>query len=131
MKIFTIEEIEKAHEKVKTGAGFPGFIREIRSLGVERFETRVADGRTVYFGEDGFTKESGAVYTGLKIAAKVDKDEFVSCLHIHQQGHTDYLTFCRHCAETGVDKWVVDLNRKSCTYYDLDENIVLEEQIPI
>ncbi|WP_165352984.1 DUF1398 family protein [Flavobacterium dauae] len=23
---------------------------------------------------------------------------------IHQQGETDYLTFCKHCAETGIIK---------------------------
>lgn len=131
MKIFTVEEIEKAHEKVKSGAGFPGFIKEIIELGVKRFVTYVTNGHTIYFGMNDFKVQSGVVYPDIPIADTVDKALFVSYLKMHQQGHTDYLTFCRHCAKTGVDKWVVDLNRKSCTYYDLKDNIVLEEQIPI
>lgn len=37
--MFTIEEIEKAHEKVQSGVDFPLYIQEIKQLGVISFET--------------------------------------------------------------------------------------------
>jgi len=41
--MFTVEQIEKAHDKVKTGADFPGYIHEIKEMGVIAFETWVTD----------------------------------------------------------------------------------------
>ena len=48
----------------------------------------------------------------------------------HQQGKTDYFTFCKSCAETGIEKWVVSLIDMTCIYYDKIGNKILVEQIP-
>jgi len=37
--MFTVEQIESAHGKVKSGADFPNYIQEIKKLGVVSFET--------------------------------------------------------------------------------------------
>ena len=37
--MFTVEQIELAHSKVKTGADFPKYIKEIKQMGVIGFET--------------------------------------------------------------------------------------------
>lgn len=39
--MFTVEQIEQAHGKVKSGADFPKYIQEIKALGVTSFETWV------------------------------------------------------------------------------------------
>ena len=39
--MFTVEQIESAHEKVKSGADFPHYIQEIKKIGVLSFETWV------------------------------------------------------------------------------------------
>ena len=70
------------------------------------------------------------MYGNLVIADKSDKDRFQRCLQIHQQGQTDYLTFCRDCAATGIEKWFVSLDAMTCTYYDKAGNEILVEQIP-
>ena len=44
--MFTIEQIQSAHSKVKSGADFPKYIQEIKALGVTSYETYVEDGRT-------------------------------------------------------------------------------------
>jgi hypothetical protein len=51
--MFTVEQIELAHEKVKSGADFPKYIQEIKALGVKGIETWVKDSHTEYFGENG------------------------------------------------------------------------------
>lgn len=103
--MFSIEEIENAHSKVKSGADFPSYIREIKLLGVTAFETWVFDSHTEYFGSDDYTIKSDTQYSALDINYKTDIDAFKHKLKIHQQGETDYYTFCTHCAETGIEKW--------------------------
>lgn len=51
-------------------------------------------------------------------------------LKLHQQGKTDYFTFCKDCAEAGIEKWKVDLNQMTCTYYDQSDHEILVEEIP-
>lgn len=128
--MFTVEQIESAHGKVKSGADFPNYIQEIKEIGVLAFETWVFDSHTKYFGKNGFETKSKPKYKNLKIADISDKDTFRKYLKIHQKGETDYLTFCNHCAETGIEKWNVDLEKMTCTYYDKSGNEILVELVP-
>ncbi len=128
--MFTVEQIEKAHEKVKSGADFPAYIQEIKQMGVNSFETWVIDSHTVYYGQGNYQTSSTPQYPEMVIADTVDKERFYQLLKKHQQGETDYYTFCKHCAETGVEKWIVYLDAMTCTYYDKLENEVLIEEIP-
>lgn len=128
--MFTVEQIEFAHGKVKSGADFPNYIQEIKKIGVLSFETWVFDSHTEYFGENGFQTHSRPKYENLKIADISDKDKFRAYLKIHQRGETDYFTFCNHCAETGIERWNVNLEKMICTYYDKAGNEVLVEIVP-
>lgn len=128
--MFTIEQIEWAHSKVKSGADFPKYIKEIKELGVTSFETWVCDSHTNYFGKNGFQINSQPKYEEITIANKSNKEQFQHYLQIHQKGETDYFTFCNHCAETGVEKWIVDLIKMTCTYYDKAENKIVIEKVP-
>lgn len=128
--MFTVNEIHEAHAKVKSGANFPKYIQEIKKIGVKSFETWVKDSHTNYFGSNNFSTQSKAQYPDLSVQEISNKEEFARLLKIHQQGETDYFTFCNHCAETGIEKWVVDLDALTCTYYDKKGNEVLTEQIP-
>ena len=128
--MFTVEQIEKAHEKVKSGADFPKYIQEIKQMGVSAFETWVNDSHTVYFGKDDFQTKSLAQYENLTIADTSDGVKFIRYLKSHQQGETNYVTFCNHCAETGIEKWFVSLDEMTCAYYDKAGNKIVLEQIP-
>ncbi|MEC7263914.1 MAG: DUF1398 family protein [Bacteroidota bacterium] len=128
--MFTVEQIESAHGKVKSGADFPNYIQEIKKIGVLSFETWVFDSHTEYFGENGFQTNSKPKYENLIVADISDKDKFGEYLKIHQKGKTDYFTFCNHCAETGIEKWNVDLEKMTCTYYDKAGNKILVEIVP-
>ncbi|MBS1782299.1 MAG: DUF1398 family protein [Bacteroidetes bacterium] len=128
--MFTIEQIEAAHSKVKSGAEFPKYIQEIKSMGVIAFETWVNDSRTVYFGKNDYKIASQPKNDKLIIENITDKVKFAYSLKIHQQGETNFQTFCKHCAATGIEKWIVDLEKMTCTYYDHSGNSVLIEKIP-
>ena len=129
--MFTIDQINEAHAKVKSGADFPNYIQDLIKLGVTGFETFVTDGHTVYFGADGAEIQSSATYTTLKLADESDKDQFIEDLKDHQQGKTNYQTFCLDCAWSGVEKWVVDMSKMTCTYYDKEGSEMLAEAIPM
>lgn len=128
--MFTLEQIEVAHSKIKSGTEFPLYIREIKKIGVLKFETWVADSHTKYFGKNNFQVQSNPKYDALKISDFCVGEQFENYLKIHQKGETDYLTFCKHCAETGIDKWVVDLDNMTCTYFDKAQKEILLEIVP-
>jgi uncharacterized protein YbcV (DUF1398 family) len=128
--MFTTEQIEAAHSKVRSGADFPGYIQKIKNLGVTAFETFTSDSHTVYFGNNLFKTQSGPQYPDLTIASDSKKELFIDYLKMHQQGKTDYFNFCKHCAETGIEKWRVSINALTCTYYDSSGAEILVEKIP-
>lgn len=127
---FTIDQIKAAHSKVKSGADFPNYIQDIIKLGVTGYETFVTDGHTRYFGAGGYQTNSDAKYAPLQIAGASDAKVFATHLKNHQQGASDYYTFCRQCAEAGIEKWIVDMAKMTCVYYDMTGNKVLSEAIP-
>jgi len=128
--MFTIEQIQAAHGKVKSGADFPTYIQEIKLLGVTHYEAYVTDGHTDYHGANAHTATLPAQYAPIQVAAVLDEATFKTELRAHQQGHTDYLTFINMCAATGVEKWKICLTAMTCTYFDKAQNIVLVEKIP-
>ena len=105
--MFTLQQIKTAHSKVKSGADFPSYIKEIEALGVTNYETFVADGHTDYFGGDGYKITSAPKYDIIDIAEESNIEQFQSDLKFHQLGNTDYQTFCIVAVISVVDKWAV------------------------
>ena len=129
--MFTIEDIQAAEAKIKTGADFPQFIREIKEMGVKRNDVYVANGLSIYFDdEDNIQQLSPDGYPELVINAESAAGKLEHALKIHQQGETDYFTFCKQAADAGVEKWVTDLEAMTCTYLDSEGNELVKETIP-
>lgn len=128
--MFTVEQIKTAHSKVKSGADFPSYIKEIKELGVSHYEAYVADGHIDYHGANGYTAKVPAKYELLLVEETSKGDDFKAELIAHQQGKTDFLTFIKMCATFGVEKWAICMDQMTCTYYDKAGNAILVEQIP-
>ncbi len=128
--MFTTEQIKAAHSKVKSGADFPAYIKEIKSLGVTHYESYVTDGHINYHGANNHTANVSAKYESLVIAQTPDKAAFINELKAHQQGKTDFLTFIKMCAQFGIEKWEINMGKMTCTYFDVNGNEVLVEEIP-
>lgn len=127
--MFTLFQIKEAHSKVKSGADFPAYIQELKKMEITHYEAYVSDGHIKYHGKNDFEIVSESKYNPLEINNKY-QEQFLADLKAHQQGKTDYLTFCTDCAKSGVEKWIVDLNEMTCTYFDMSGNNVLIENIP-
>ncbi|MCE7054793.1 DUF1398 domain-containing protein [Algoriphagus sp. AGSA1] len=127
--MLTLDQIETAQNKAQTGADFPSFVHELQLLGVKYYETFVFDGHTVYFDAEDREVTSPAKYAPLEIASEANIDQFRIELTAHQQGKSDYQTFCQDAARYGVEKWMVIIDKMTCTYYDKNGEEVLVESI--
>jgi len=128
--MFTIDQIQAAHSKVKSGADFPVYIQDLIALGVTKYDTFVIDGHSLFYGNDGYKVESNPKYGGLSVLSSSKQEQFVNRLKLHQQGGTDYSTFCQDAADNGVEKWTVDTASMTCNYFDKSGNLILAEKIP-
>lgn len=128
--MLTIDQINAAHSKVKSGADFPQYIRDLEALGVSRYDMLVEDGLIIYRGPGEFTLQAGPKYKPQAVADTASAGQLQAALTIHQQGQTNYLTFCTQAAEAGVARWTTDVIRKEVAYFDKQGNTVLSEPIP-
>lgn len=128
--MFTVQQMKAAHAKVKTGTDFPAYIQDIKQLGLLRYDFMVKNGKTVYHGADHFKVSSEAIYDEKAISGSPSPATVKQIITEHQQGKTDFLTFCTLVANAGVEKWVVDTQTMLCSYYDLEGNIMVAEPIP-
>lgn len=129
--MFTLQQLKAAHGKVKSGADFPRYVQEIKELGLLTYEFTVQDGSIVYYGAGQYQVKAGAIYEPLSINPGASAEALQYAITIHQQGQTDFLTFCRQAAEAGVNKWVVDTQELVCSYKDQAGNLVVAEPIRI
>jgi len=129
--MFSIEEIKASESKIKTGADFPQFIKEIKEMGVVRNDVYVSNGLSVYFNSDDHSVQASPdEYPVLVINDESSVDKLKHALQVHQRGETDYFTFCKQAADAGVEKWVIDLSEMTCTYLDTEQKELVKEQIP-
>lgn len=135
--MFTQGQIREAHAGVKSGADFPHYIQDLIVLGLQKYDIFVHDGHGEYFSAEGDTLVSPPTlptgrqeYDTLTVADTSDAEGFTERLRAHQQGQTDYMTFCQDAANAGVEKWTVDTTAMTCTYYDKVGKMMLEERIP-
>lgn len=128
--MFTIEQILAAHAKVKSGADFPAYVKEIKALGLDHYDFYVADGHAVYYGADDYEVQGIPKYPAKSITENSSPENLKSALKIHQQGQTDFLTFCQQAAEAGVEKWVTDAAAMEVYYVDKKGNVLVTETIP-
>lgn len=128
--MFTLQQMKTAHAKVKSGADFPAYVREIKQLGLLHYDFMVKDGRTIYHGAGNFVVSGDPIYGEHVISGKPAPAVVKEIIAEHQQGKSDFLTFCKLVAAAGVEKWVVDTKAMLCSYYDLSGDSMVAEPIP-
>lgn len=129
-KMFTIDQIQEAFKKVKSGEDFPQFVQDLKSIGVTHYDNYVADGRTTYYGTNNFTVDGEPKYPTITVNADSSADNLKHTISIHQQGQTDYPTFCIQAADAGVEKWTTHMVEMTVTYLDRQGTIMTVEPIP-
>jgi uncharacterized protein YbcV (DUF1398 family) len=128
--MFTAQQIKEAYAKVKSGADYPGYVQELKALGVTRYDYVVESGNNVFYGDSGFSLKVENQHDRLQVAGRSSKEKLQGAISMHQQGQTDFKTFCGQAADAGVEKWVSDLEKMQVLYYDRAGTLLLSEPIP-
>jgi uncharacterized protein YbcV (DUF1398 family) len=129
MAMFTIEQINDVHKKLGTMKDFLSYVKALKLLGVEKYNSYLTDGHSQYFGVGVYRVESEPVHGKLVIADNSNKESFLQHLSLHEERKTDYMTMSRGLAESGIEKWTVDTNAATISYYDKRGNALLAESI--
>ena len=128
--MFTIDQIHNAFKKVKSGADFPQFVQDLKAIGVTYYDNYVADGRTKYYGINSFAVNGDTKYPAIIVNDNSSADKLKHSISIHQQGQTDYPTFCTQAADAGVKKWTTHMLEMTVTYLDKQGHALTIEPIP-
>ncbi len=128
-EMMTEEKILEAQAKF-SGNDFPGLVKAFLEMGIVENTVNIQNGTASYKDKKGQVIDLPA-YKVESVARQTDKDNFLKNLQIHQVGETDFPTFCHDSAAAGIYKWDVDLLKKTCSYYNLDNQLVYSEPIPV
>jgi len=128
--MITQDQIRQAAEKVKSGADFPRFIQDLKALGITHYDTYVDNGSTCYYGAGDDRLETPGKYPAVDVQPVGAVGQLQAALASHQQGHTDYPTFCRQAAVAGVASWTTRLVEMTVSYCDKQGAVLLVEDIP-
>ncbi len=127
--MFTVEQINDLHDQLGSAKTFMEYVRALKALGVERYDSYLADGHSEYFGDAGYKVVSPPLHEVFAIAETGDREAFLEHLRRHEQGQTTYLEMSKAIAESGIDKWTVDTGGMTLTFYDKAGREMLVEQI--
>lgn len=128
--MFTAEQITAITSKARTGADYPQLVRDLKTLGVQRYDHFVADGSNTYYGADEHAVTIAAEQEQLLINEDSSAEKLSETIRDHQAGKTDYPTFCHQAAHAGVEKWVADLEQLEVRYIAKNGKTLLTEPIP-
>jgi uncharacterized protein YbcV (DUF1398 family) len=126
---FTLENIKQAHAKF-TGVDFPKLVEAFKKMGMLTNTFDLQTGKVSYSHREGKQLEvqANAVDREIQVVSSLEAAKDV--LRRHQAGETDFGTFCREIAGAGVCKWVSNMEEMTCSYYDLQDQVVVVEVIP-
>ena len=127
--MFTIEQIDDLHAGLGSARTLPEYVRALKALGVERYDSYLADGHSEYFGPGGQRVVSPPVHEVLPVAETGQRETFLQHLRRHERRETTYLEMSRGLAQSGIEKWAVDTSRMTMTFYDKAGREMLVEQI--
>jgi uncharacterized protein YbcV (DUF1398 family) len=127
--MFTIEQIADLHSRLGSAKTFAEYIRSLKAIGVERYDSYLADGHSEYFGHGGHTVISPAEHEVLPVAETGQRETFLDHLRRHERRESTYLDMSRGLAQSGIEKWTVDTVRMTMTFYDKAGRQMLVEQI--
>lgn len=104
-------------------------MRALKELGVEWYDSHLADGHSEYFGQGGHRVVSPPVHEELPVAETGQREAFLQHLRQHERRETTYLEMSKGLARSGVEKWTVDTGRMTMTFYDKAGRELLVDRI--
>jgi uncharacterized protein YbcV (DUF1398 family) len=113
--MFTVQQILDAHAKTKTGADYPHYVQELKTLGIVKYDFEIESGKNIFFAQDGNSVVNVSTNSIYRIVSDdASPEQLRHIINIHQKGQTDFPTFCIQAAEAGVYKWTRSYKNGMC-----------------
>lgn len=80
---------------------------------------------------NGFNIQGESKYPNMTINPNSSAEKLKHTISIHQQGQTDYPTFCNQAADAGVEKWTTNILEMTVSYIDKQGIELTVEPIPL
>ena len=127
--MFTIEQINDLHARLGSARTLAEYVLALKGIGVERYDSYLADGHSEYFGRGGDRVVSPPAHEVLPVAETGQRETFLQHLRRHERREKTYLEMSRGLAQSGIEKWTVDTARMTMSFYDTAGSEMLVEQI--
>ena len=127
--MFTLAQINAVHDRLGNANTLFEYVRTLKAIGVEKVDSYVADGHSEYFGKHGHKVISPAAYKTLTVAQTSNRESLLKHLALHNQGKTSYIEMSEGLADSGTEKWTVDTNKATMTFFDTAGNEMRSEAI--
>ena len=127
--MFTLEQINDIHDRLGNAETLFQYLEALKNIGVDQYDSFIADGHSEYFGSGGHKVVSPPVHEKLSIADTSDRESFLQHLDLHNQGKTNYLEMSKGLADSGIEKWAFDTNKMTIAYYDQNGDEIPVETI--
>ena len=99
--MFTIEQINDLHAQLGSARTLPEYVLALKRVGVERYDSYLADGHSEYFGQGGYRVVSPPVHEVLPVAETGQRETFLQHLGRHELRETTYLEMSRGWRRAG------------------------------
>ncbi|HCU6926287.1 TPA: DUF1398 family protein [Staphylococcus aureus] len=126
---FKLSAIQQAHQQF-TGVDFPKLFKAFKDMGMTYNIVNIQDGTATYVHQSEDDIVTSSVKSNHPVAPSSNQSIVQDVLTRHQQGQTDFETFCDEMAQSGIYKWHIDIQAGTCTYIDLQEQAIISELIP-
>ena len=83
--MFTIEQIDDLRARVGSAKTLPEYVLALKALGIERYDSYLADGHSEYFGEGGHSVVSTPEHEALPVAEPGQRETFLQHMHRHER----------------------------------------------
>jgi uncharacterized protein YbcV (DUF1398 family) len=127
--VFTLDQINDIHERLGKQATLPQYLQALKAIGVDKYDSFIADGHSEYYGNESQKVVSPPVHEKFTIAKTSNREGLLRHLNLHNQGKTNYVEMSRGLADSGIEKWTFDTSKMTITYIDIDGRKMFVEAI--
>ena len=127
--MFTIEQINDIHTRLGGANTFREYVLALKGLGVERYDSYLADGHSEYFGQGEHRVTSPPTHEVFSVSETSQPEALLEHLHRHERRETTYIEMSGGLAQSGIEKWTVDMVKMTMTFCDKTGKAMLVERI--
>ena len=127
--MFTLEQITDIHDRLGNSESLGDYLRALREIGVDTYDSYVTDGHSEYLGVDGQTLIGPAFHETFAVSETCDKEQFLRYMRQVEEGGIGYVEMSEALAGNGVEKWTFDTGKLTITYLDKAGNVLLRENL--